>query len=158
MITGATLHKKHYLTDARRLDAFQTLLFDLARHFAWDLQSWSIFSNHYHFVAHATERSHEMATFLNKLHSEGTKDLNRLDGTPGRKAWFQYWDTNLTYDRSYFARLRYVLNNPVHHRLTNSPEEYPWCSAKWLRETATPSFYETVIAFPIDRVKVIDDF
>jgi len=72
--------------------------------------------------------------------------------------WFEYWDTRLTYQRSYFARLSYVHRNAVHHRLVREASLYPWCSAGWLQRKARASFYKTIMQFGIERLKVPDDF
>jgi putative transposase len=72
--------------------------------------------------------------------------------------WDQYWDTHLTFQKSYLARLHYVHNNPVHHGLASIASAYPWCSAAWFERTASPSFVQTVYNFPSDGLNVQDDF
>ncbi len=84
--------------------------------------------------------------------------MNDLDGEPGRKVWFQYWDTLLSFERSFLARLNYVHNNPVKHGLVKIATRYPWCSASWFEQNADRSFYNTVMNFKTDRVNVRDDF
>ena len=41
------------------------------------------------------------------------------------------WDRELTFEKSYLARLNYVHHNPVHHKLVPVTGEYAWCSARW---------------------------
>jgi putative transposase len=43
--------------------------------------------------------------------------VNGLDQSPERQVWYNYWDTLLTYQSSYLARLNYVHQNAVKHRL-----------------------------------------
>lgn len=86
------------------------------------------------------------------------KEINRQDETPGRKVWFQYWDSHLTYPQSYLARLNYVHCNAVKHGLVREPALYPWCSAGWFEREAERSFYQTVMRIRSDRVNVRDDF
>jgi len=95
---------------------------------------------------------------LSKLHTTTAKELNRMDMKVGRRVWYQYWDGHITYQTSYFARLKYVHQNPVHHRVVENAENYPWCSAAWFAQRARPSFYRTVDSFKIDHVQVRDDF
>ena len=83
---------------------------------------------------------------------------HRMDGTPGRRVWYQYFDSHITYQRSYLARLKYVHQHGVHHRLVGDAENYPWCSASWFARKAKPSFCRTVAGFKIDRVNVMDPF
>lgn len=158
IVTAATLNKEHLLTSEIKLDRMQELLFDFTRGCGWNLQSWSVLVNHYHFVANPTRRAAPLGQMLGELHSKSAKEINAIDGTPGRKVWYQFWDTDLTYQRSYLARLNYVQQNPVKHGLVVSAEDYRWCSARWMLESSGRAFYKTVSSFKIDRVNVIDDF
>jgi len=99
-----------------------------------------------------------LVEFLRHLHSVTSIQANRWDETPGRKSWFNYWDTRLTFEKSYLARLSYVHKNAVHHGLVREPSLYPWCSAGWFERQAAPSFYKTVMAMKVDAVQVVDDF
>ena len=156
-VTGATYLKKHIIRTHQRLDGFQSRLFSLAReHECW-LQAWSIFSNHYHVVASA-DGGEKVRTMLTRLHTEEGIEANEIDGTPGRQVWYQFRETELTYERSWLARLRYTHENAVHHRVVPDATLYRWCSASWFERTARPSFVNVVRSFPIDRVNVADDF
>jgi putative transposase len=95
---------------------------------------------------------------LSKLHTQTAIVLNKWDEAPGRRVWFQYWDSRITYQASYYARLKYVHQNPVHHGVVANAENYPWCSASWFRRTARPAVVATVNGFKTDRVRVRDDF
>jgi putative transposase len=77
---------------------------------------------------------------------------------PGRQVWHNFWDTKLTYEKSYRARLNYVHQNPVKHGLVSVASHYPWCSAAWFERTATPAQVKTIYAFKTNRLKVCDDF
>jgi putative transposase len=95
---------------------------------------------------------------VRELHSRSARWLNNEDGTPGRKVWHNYWETHLSFEASYFARLHYVHQNAVKHGVAMTAERYPWCSAGWFRKTATPAFRKTVYGFKTDTVHVEDDF
>ena len=84
--------------------------------------------------------------------------VNADDGMTGRKVWFQYWDTCVTSERSYFARLHYVHRNPVKHDLVAAAEDYPWCSMSWFLSEAEPVFQRKVFSFKCDRISIRDDF
>jgi putative transposase len=84
--------------------------------------------------------------------------LNGLDDASGRRVWFNYWDTRLSYQRSYLARLQYVHANAVHHGLAGDPVNYRWCSASWFEAKGDTAFVRTVRSFKTDSVKVRDDF
>jgi REP-associated tyrosine transposase len=87
----------------------------------------------------------------------GARELNQFDQTPGRSVWFNFWDSKLTYERSYLARLNYVDQNPVKHGLVNIANQYRWCSAAWFERTASPAMVKTIYAFKIDKLKNIAD-
>jgi putative transposase len=158
MVTAGTYLKQHFFNTPERLDFLQNLLFELSDRFGWQLQAWALFSNHYHFVGISPEKPQSLKTMLNRLHSLSAREANRLDGNQSRKVWFQFWDTHLTYEKSYLARLNYVHQNPVHHNLVPVANLYQWCSASWFESNAKKSFIETVHRIKTDRIKVIDDF
>ena len=157
-VTGATLYKERLFTDADALTRLENTLLSLTREYHWRLEAWAVFSNHYHFVARSQADSKNLKRLLTHLHANTARDLNRADGSAGRKVWFNYRDTRLTYERSYFARLNYVHRNAVKHGLVTVPNQYRWCSAAWFERTATPATVKTIYGFATDKVKVEDDF
>lgn len=157
IVTAGTYGKAHYFSDPRRLDVAERGLLKVAADHGWRLEAWTVFSNHYHFVGHATE-SESLSEMLGTLHSKLAEWVNRLDGTPGRKVWHNYWETRLTYEKSYLARLSYVHQNPVRHGLVSVASQYPWCSALWFEQMASSSQIRTLSRFRTDRINVLDDF
>lgn len=95
---------------------------------------------------------------LQHLHSVSAININKLDHKEGRKVWFQYWDTCLTYQKSYYSRLNYVYNNPVKHGLVKVASHYPFCSAGWFEVNAKPSFVKQIQSFKTDKANIYDDF
>ena len=158
MVTGGTYQKQHHFRDDERLRLLCEALLTTAGKHGWNLQAWAVFSNHYHFVALSPPDPAGLPALINELHSQTSAAANRGDRTPGRRVWYQYWDTRLTYVKSYFARLSYVHRNAVHHRLVKEPSHYPWCSAGWFQRRATTPFYKTIMQFGIERLKLPDDF
>ena len=136
IVTGATYRKELLFDSAAKRTFLLHSLFEEAQHWQWSLQAWAIMSNHYHFVAHAPSSGETLKRMITSLHSKTAIWLNENDATPGRKVWFQYWDTCLTFQQSYLARLNYVHNNPVKHRLAANAALYPWCSMTWFMQGA----------------------
>lgn len=158
MVTAATYQKEHLFRSDQRLSLLQRSLFELAAQYGWSLQAWAVFSNHYHFVAHAPEQAGTLRSMMRHLHSVLAREINAEDKTPGRKVWFQYWDTLLSFESSYLARLNYVHNNPVKHGIVQDSRMYRWCSARWFEERTEGAFREAVLTTRMDRVNVVDDF
>jgi putative transposase len=158
IVTASTYQKAHHFAGADRVGFLHDRLLSLARYHGWKLQAWAVFSNHYHFVAMSPDDPASLRRLLQHLHSETAREVNRLDAAGQRRVWFTYWDTHLTYERSYLARLQYVHENPVHHGLVRSASDYSWCSARWFEATAEPAFFRSVSSFKTDRLAVRDDF
>jgi putative transposase len=158
IVTAGTLHKQHYFQGAERLRLLQEKLFAAAAAYGWELQASALFSNHYHFVAHAPANATTLRRMLQRFHSATARAVNHLDGTPGRQVWFQFWDTCLTHEASYYARLNYVHNNAVHHGLVPVAEQYEFCSAAWFAANADPAFYRRVCSYKYGKIKIEDDF
>jgi putative transposase len=157
MVTAGVYHKEALLHTPERRDVVLAELCACALEFGWQLQAWAVMLNHYHFVAQTAQPS-SLTRFLSKVHGNTARWLNREDQQPGRKVWFEFWDTQLTYESSWLARLKYVHTNPVHHGVTQVAEEYRWCSAAWFKNQAHTSLYATVDGFKTEHVSVRDDF
>lgn len=157
MVTAGTYSRQSFFDTPDKLDILQNGLLHLASRYGWLLQAWAVLSNHYHFVALAPPDP-RLGRFISHLHTSTASALNRLDQAPGRRVWFQYWDSPITHEKSYLARLNYVHRNAVHHGFAADPASYAWCSAGWFEKTAERAFLKTVWEFPCDKLKVADDF
>ena len=158
MVTGGTYLKRPWFRGSDRLAFLSDALLRLAAEYEWNLQAWAIFANHYHFVAISPAHPENLPHLIKKLHSDTALAANEWDDARGRQVWYQYWETKLTFQRSYFARLAYGHRNAVHHKLVREPSLYPWCSAGWFQRRATAAFYKTIMRSGIERVNVRDDF
>jgi putative transposase len=157
-VTAATLHKQHLFDTPEKRDLLERLLLSFARQFGWQLEAWAVFANHYHIVTRGHPDSRNLGEFLHDLHGVSARELNKLDRVSERKVWFNFRDTKLTIQYSYLARLNYVHQNAVKHKLVAVANQYPWCSAAWFERVASTAQVKTIYGFKIDRVKVEDDF
>jgi putative transposase len=158
MVTTGTLHKAHIFRDAQRITLLENSLLSLAQAYDWHLEAWAVFSNHYHFVGYTLSSPSRLREFLTELHADTAREVNRLDDMPGRQVWHNYWDKRLTFEKSYLARLNYVHQNAVKHRLVLMANQYRWCSAAWFERIARPAQVKTIYSFKTDALKVTDDF
>jgi len=157
-VTAGTYGKAHLFDTPERRTRLTDVLLAQAQHFGWRLQAWAVMTNHYHFVAYAPEDATKLRRMLQATHSLTARAVNQEDGKPGRKVWFQYWDTRLTHQSSYLARLRYVHTNPVKHGVARDAENYPWCSMAWFTREAPPAFVRTVLGIDSEGITIEDDF
>lgn len=155
MVTGATYYRKLLFLEEDKLDLLQETLHQQAGALGWQLQAWALLPNHYHFIG-ISDQPENLWHFIQAFHSITSREVNRMDGKSGRRVWYQYWDSQITYEASYLARLNYVHYNPVHHGLVRDATQYRWCSARWFEQKAEKSFYKTVRSFPIDRLDVME--
>jgi len=158
MVTGATLHKAHLFIGRQRLSLLEASVLSLSKQYGWQLEAWAVFVNHYHLIARATPETESLDKFLKHLHSESARNLNALDNALGRQVWFNFWETKLTFQRSYLARLNYVHQNAVRHGLVQVANRYPWCSAAWFERTAPVSAVKTIYSLKIDKLNIEDDY
>lgn len=69
-----------------------------------------------------------------------------------------YWDTCLTYKKSYYARIHYVWFNPVKHGYVDKSEKWEFGSYFFRMNEDKGVVKEIIKNYPIDKIKVRDDF
>jgi len=158
IVTGSTYDRVKYFKDDVDLDYLQNTLLTISQNYKWNLEAWAIFPNHYHFIAQSSDQPENLADFISNFHVLTARYINSKDKSPNRQVWFQYWDTRITFQRSYLARLNYVKQNAVKHGIVKNAIDYPWCSAKWFEKNAPSSFLKSVLSFKTDNINIIDDF
>jgi putative transposase len=158
IITAATLHRKRLFDSDAKLDVLRETTFELAESYALILQAWAFSPNHYHLVVSFENSNTAHLDFVRHLHRELAMRLNRIDGTPGRRVMYEFWDTHLTFEKSWLARLNYVHQNAVKHGLVALANQYPWCSAPWFESNARCGFVKSVYSFKTNHINVPDDF
>ncbi len=161
IITASTLHKKMFFHEPESLYSLQEDILNSFVREGWTIEAWAIFPNHYHLITRSPierERANKLSKIINSIHSRTARELNKSEDAAGRRIWFQYFDTCLTFEESYYARLAYVHRNAVHHGIVNLPEDYHWCSAKWFLNSASRGFVNKVLSYQSERVKIEDGF
>lgn len=158
MLTAGTLHKARLFDSPEKLDLLQDQAFSLCVRYRLVLHAWAFLANHYHLIAGFEDAPVPHRRFIGHLHSATARELNRLDEAPGRKVFYQFWDTELTFEKSWLARLHYVHQNPARHGVVGFARDYPWCSARWFESNARPAFVKSVYSFKTDRLNVPDEF
>ena len=158
MVTGATLQKRLIFSTPEKLTSLENDVLTLAKLYCWQLEAWAVFMNHYHLIARGELNAARLDTYLKHLHSKGAIDVNQEDSALGRQVWYNFWETKLTYERSYLARLNYVHQNAVKHGLVRAASQYEWCSAAWFERTASCAAVKTIYSFKTDKLNIRDDY
>lgn len=159
VVTASTYHRERRFDTPAKLDLVTHELIESAKRHGWKLKAWAVLSNHYHFIAQSPPDTGEsLREWLRDFHRNTAIKLNQMDGLSGRRVWMNFRETQLTYQASYMARLRYVNENPVKHGLVDQATEYRWCSSAWFESSAPKAFVESVRRFKTDRLKIPDEF
>ena len=158
MVTAGTLYKAHLFTGVERLELMQSTLLRHLDTVGWRPHAWACFSNHYHVIVSIPDSGKALSPGIKSLHGQLAISLNKRDGVSGRKVMYQFWDTCITFDNSYYPRLNYVMNNPVKHKLVSDARSYSWCSAAWFHDQNSSAFRRKVASYGCDEIEVPDDF
>ena len=150
-ITGGIIEKHHLIKDQAGKYFLQEAMQKWFPQFRWQLDAWIILSNHYHLMVKAN-LSKDMPTIVNRIHGASATFLNRKDGTPGRKVWWNYWDTCIRGDIDFEFRMSYIYWNAVKHGVVEHPKDYKWSS--FTQNAHRRNFGEK----PPDNLKLKDNF
>ena len=126
-ITAKTLGGIAYIAGARPQAVIDALQFACEAR-GWRPLAWVVLTNHYHCLLQAPDDASGLTTLLHSVHKFTVRNWNREDRAPGRQVWYRYWDTCITNESSFYARLNYIHYNPVKHGLVERPELYPYSS------------------------------
>lgn len=158
MVTAGTYQKEHFLWEPATRTYFCSLLFETMLKYGFELQAWAVMSNHYHMIVQVPDQNTSLRTALSELHRSSALHFNRTDKKPGRKFWYNFWDSQITFQKSYFARLHYVHTNPVHHGIVANAALYPHCSYTWFIQNTPEVFQNTILQMDSSKINVIDNF
>ncbi|MBK1814239.1 hypothetical protein JIN84_01280 [Luteolibacter yonseiensis] len=160
-VTARAANQQDLLADDEMKDWFLDKLLSLSGEAGWKLEAWAVLANHYHFIGHSPSTADgagkSLGLLIRKLHALATMELNRREGTHGRtRLWQNYRETLLTHQRSYLARLHYVHQNAVHHKLVTVGSDWKWCSAADFKKAVSPAWLKTIASFRYDEIAAKD--
>jgi len=160
-VTARTYDNEHHFRGRDRVGVLHRGLLKVAEQFGWRMEAWAVFSNHYHFIGHCPPQAADaraLSDMVSFLHTKTARWINKLEHAQNRQVWYNFWETRLTFQTSYLARLNYVHQNPVRHGLVPVAHLYPWCSASWFERIASPAQVKSIYKFKIDGLNIPDDF
>ena len=149
---------RHMQADERKQQVIASLHFALDKE-RWQLIAYSVMINHYHAVLRAPDTgAQRLSAIINSIHRFTASQWNKEDGTPRRQVWWNYWDTCLTSEGSFYTRINYVHWNPVKHGLVPRPELYGYSTYRLWQEQWPSALDSIERDYPFDRVSIRDDF
>lgn len=158
MITASTYKKLPLLTD----DSIKLFLLDLILNkfnkYHWRIDAYVILNNHYHLLVQALSNAQSLPKIIREIHKFSAIEINRQRSRSVHKVWWNYWDTLITYEKSYYARLNYIHFNPVKHGYVEDPINYSFSSYKSFYDSDPETALSVHKIYPFDKVKIKDDF
>ncbi len=130
MLTASTYKQQPYLHSAQhKLDWIGAFL-KASKIYQWSVIAWVVLDNHYHAILRSPENQLNMDKFVGSYHKFIARKWNNEDLFPGRKIWWNYWDTCIRSEKDYLARLSYIFLNPVKNGLVDEAEDYAFSNYK----------------------------
>jgi putative transposase len=113
-ISASIVHRQRLLdTDAKRV-LVRDVLKEAIKEYGIRLYAWVILADHYHLLLKTSDVA-PVYRFIKRLHGDSAIQLNKLDSTPGRKVWYQYFDRFPRNERDFWAYFNYIHVNPIKH-------------------------------------------
>ncbi len=158
MITAGTYKKIPYFKNKSKKSFLLDFLYNKFTQAGWKIDAWVILDNHYHLLVQSPHDASVLSTIIKEIHKFTALKLNKEDKIIGRKVWWNYWDTCITFEHSCFARLNYIHYNPVKHGYVSTPQD--WNFSSYLEFHNTDSIEANRIGkmYPFDKMKLKDDF
>ncbi len=156
LVTASTLDGARLFRDGTRLRVLRRALLSALSGQGWAVVAWVALPNHYHVLARAPERRDGPGAWVSAAHVLSARDLNVLDGTPGRPVWNRATVTPIADEAAWLAGVRYVMENPVRHGYVRTVETWPFGWACETSDRADPALMARVMSARCDRVVVSD--
>jgi putative transposase len=113
-LTASIVHRQWLLdTDTRRV-LVRDVLKEAIQQYGIRLYAWVILVNHYHVLLKTSDVA-PIWKFIKRLHGDSAIQLNKLNHTPGRQVWYQYWDRFPRSERDFWSYFNYIHINPIKH-------------------------------------------
>jgi putative transposase len=100
-------------TDAKRM-LVRDVLKEAIQQYGIKLYAWVILADHYHLLLKTSDVA-PIYRFIKRLHGDSAIQLNKLDSTPGRQVWYQYFDRFPRDECDFWAYFNYIHVNPIKH-------------------------------------------
>lgn len=110
------------------------------------------------FVIPPGARGEKLVKFIRRLHAITSREFNKLDQTPSRKVWYQYWDYCIRNKPDFWKHFNYIIKNPLKHGLVKSLAEayhYKYSSNPvWLGRFGYEGMRESFVRYPVKAVNL----
>ena len=157
-ITVSTYNKKPFLkSSVAKEKLYDSLQIEFYKH-KRIIEDWVILDNHYHLMVNAPSSPCTLPEIFKEAHRFTALWIKKNLNIDSIKIFHNYWDTCITYEKSYFGRLNYLWYNPVKHGYVDSPEKGKFGSYYYRFIEDEIKMKNLLIKYPFDKIKIYDDF
>lgn len=128
MLTASIYQNQPLILSTERKTTWRDSFLKAAALYNWIVIAWVVLNNHYHAMVKAPDNPLSLSKFIGSYHKFTARLWNDEECVPGRKVWWNYWDTCVRSEKDYLNRLSYIFWNPVKHGMAENPEDYPFSS------------------------------
>jgi REP element-mobilizing transposase RayT len=111
-----------YFYNNARKDVFVEVFKKSIKKYDIKIFAWVLLDNHYHLLIKINKKE-ALTRFIQNLHANSARLLNKLDNTKGRKIWYQYWDHCIRDEKDFYKHFNYIHNNPIKHKKAANLQE-----------------------------------
>ncbi len=155
IITAHTIYGiEPFNTDRKKEILLDSIFLNFVERYKCEMQAYFVCDNHYHLLFNSKNNADKLPKIIADIHRFTAIKVNKLDKKKGRQVWYQYWDTVITSEGSYYARFNYIHHNPVKHGYVEKSEDYKFCSYKQYYENDKEEVIKIMNKYPFDKVKV----
>lgn len=136
-------------------DIFVNVLCRSLQKFEVEMFAWVLLHNHYHLMI-KVKHGKDVGRFVNNLHSNSARLINKKYNLSGRKIWYQYWDYCIRTKKNkkdFWSHFNYIIQNPLKHHLVRTLREaydYQYSSNPvWLDRFGEDGLSESFVKFPV---------
>ncbi|MBT3251678.1 MAG: hypothetical protein HN729_02930 [Candidatus Marinimicrobia bacterium] len=159
-ITASTYQKKKFFIQKEAKEYLKNSIIRAFSEFKWQIDDWVILDNHYHLMVESTDTPVELVEIIRRIHRFSAIWLkkNFTEYNALGRIWYNYWDTCVSFEKSYFNRLNYIWFNPVKHGYVEFPEEWEFGSYFTRAREDDKAMQKIINQYRIDQMKIKDDF
>jgi len=161
-VTAGTFRRIAYVHDASRKKLLKELIFKSLSRYQYLLDAWVILDNHYHLLFKSALGKY-LPEAIATIHGKSAIEINKIDKSPGRQIWFQYWDYCIRNEEDYWRHFNYIHYNPIKHSYVTGTENlcnFPFSSfGAWVERRGEEWISDCSRRYPIiDFTREEDNF
>ena len=154
-VTASTFgHKPYFREEAIKYKMLEILQTGCQK-YNWKVDDWVILDDHYHLMLKAAESDNaSIALIINNFHKFSAMFIRKYKPELKSiiKIFYNYWDTCITYERSYYARINYIYLNPVKHGYVTEAQNYKFGSYYFRFKKGENGLKEILSKFPSNKL------